>query len=171
MEVSHNFAHRVSSADGKRMSGAISDHFCRENRDFIRSLAILGSFFFVAAAIGYVATMSWDAPIPRDGTTLVVGRDFLNYWMYGRVAGMPDPGQFYDLHTYNGELARFLGPGYPGQNLPNPPSFMLLAWPFARLPYLPALLCWSLLGVSIFAWVATRRIRDRDLLIALAFSP
>ena len=153
------------------MSGAISDHFCRENRDFIRSLAILGSFFFVAAAIGYVATMSWDAPIPRDGTTLVVGRDFLNYWMYGRVAGMPDPGQFYDLHTYNGELAKFLGPGYPGQNLPNPPSFMLLAWPFARLPYLPALLCWSLLGVSIFAWVATRRIRDRDLLIALAFSP
>jgi hypothetical protein len=153
------------------MIAADSDHFSRENRDFIRSLAILGTFFFVVATIGYVATISWVGPIPRDGTTLVVGRDFLNYWMYGRVAGMPDPGRFYDLATYNGELAALLGPGYPGQALPNPPSFMLLAWPFAYLSYLPALLCWTLLGVGTFGWIARRYIGDRRLLIALAFSP
>jgi hypothetical protein len=156
---------------GIAMFAAVSDHFSKENRDFIRSLAIMGTFFFFAAAIGYVATISWVDPIPRDGTTLVVGRDFLNYWMYGRVAGMPDPGRFYDLATYNGELAALLGPGYPGQNLPNPPSFMLLAWPLAYLTYLPALLCWTLFGVGTFAWIAARHIGDRRLLIALAFSP
>ena len=153
------------------MFAAVSDQLSKENRDFTRSLAILGTFFFFAAAVGYVATISWVEPIPRDGTTLVVGRDFLNYWMYGRVAGLPDPGRFYDLATYNGELAALLGPGYPGQALPNPPSFMLLAWPFARLTYLPALLCWTLFGVGSFGWIAARHIGDRRLLIALAFSP
>jgi hypothetical protein len=153
------------------MLAAASDQFSKENRDFIRSLAILSAFFFVVAAIGYVATISWGYPIPRDGSTLVVGRDFLNYWMYGRAAGMPDPGRFYDLATYNGELAALLGPGYPGQNLPNPPSFMLLAWPLAYLSYLPALLCWTVLGVGTFAWIAARHVGDRRLLIALAFSP
>jgi glycosyl transferase family 87 len=153
------------------MIAVVSDHFSKENRDFIRSLAILGTFFFVTAAIGYVATISWVDPIPRDGTTLVVGRDFLNYWMYGRAAGMPDPGRLYDLATYNGELAALLGPGYPGQTLPNPPSFMLLAWPLAYLSYMPALLCWTVFGAGIFAWVAARHIGDRRLLIALAFSP
>jgi hypothetical protein len=153
------------------MFAAVSDHFSKENRDLIRSLAILSTFFFAAAAIAYFATISWVDPIPRDGTTLVVGRDFLNYWMYGRVAGTPDPGRFYDLATYNGELAALVGPGYLGQNLPNPPSFMLLAWPFARLTYLPALLCWTTFGVGTFALIASRHIRDRQLLIALAFSP
>jgi len=153
------------------MFAEVSDHFSKENRDFARSLAILGTFFFVAATIGYVATISWDHAIPRDGTTLVVGRDFLNYWMYGRMTGASDPGRFYDLATYNGELAALLGPGYPGQNLPNPPSFMLVAWPLAYLTYLPALLCWTLLGVGTFGWIAARRIADRRLLIALALSP
>ena len=49
-------------------------------------LAILGAFFFVCAAGGYLYTMAWSGDFPRDGTTLVVGRDFLNFWMYGRAA-------------------------------------------------------------------------------------
>lgn len=153
------------------MSVVVSIPSPDENRDFIRSLAILSAFFFAAVAVGYVATISWVDPVPRDGTTLVVGRDFLNYWMHGRVAGMPDPGRFYDLATYNSELAALLGPGYPGQNLPNPPNFMLLAWPFARLDYLPALFCWTVFGVGTFGYIAAQRFRDPRLLIALAFSP
>ena len=50
----------------------------RDNSETIRALALLGAFFVAVAAGGYLYTMVWSAPFPRDGTSLVAGRDFLN---------------------------------------------------------------------------------------------
>lgn len=58
--------------------------------DVLRALFWLGLFFLAAAAIAYGATVQDGIAIPRDGAGLVVGRDFLNTWMYGRAA-LPDP--------------------------------------------------------------------------------
>jgi hypothetical protein len=88
----------------------------RESHETIRALGVLGAFFFVVAVISYLVTMSWSDAIPRDGTSLVVGRDFLNFWMYGRAAFTPDPSRFYDLAEYHRALDALLGPNYPGQN-------------------------------------------------------
>ena len=147
------------------------EHRNQEHRDAIRAFAYLGAFFFVAVAIAYVLTASWNHPIPRDGTTLVVGRDFLNFWMYGRAAATANPSQFYDALIYNRELTALLGAGYPGQNWSYPPSVMILAAPFGQLSYLTALLCWTVLGVVIFLWVARRHLTDPRLLVALVLSP
>jgi len=143
----------------------------RENNDAIRALSLLGAFFFAVAVIGYVLSASWHGDIPRDGTSLVVGRDFLNFWMYGRAAPTADPSRFYDAATYNGALQALLGANYPGQNWSYPPSIFFLAAPFGQLGYLTALLLWTLLGVTIFFSVARRHIADNRLLVALMLSP
>jgi hypothetical protein len=142
-----------------------------ENREAIRSLSILGGFFFVVALIGYLVTASWQPEIPRDGTTLVVGRDFLNFWMYGRAAPTPDPGRFYDAAEYNRALEALLGANYPGQNWSYPPSVLFLAAPFGQLGYLPALFLWTVLGATVFFAVARHHIADNRLLAALLLSP
>ena len=142
-----------------------------ENRETVRMLAILGAFFFVCALGGYLYTMSWRADFPRDGTTLVIGRDFLNFWMYGRAAADADPSRFYDPALYARALEALLGPNYPGQNWSYPPSIMFFAVPFGQLGYLPALLIWTLLGGALLFAVARRHIADNRLLAALMLSP
>jgi hypothetical protein len=136
-----------------------------------RALALLGAFFFIVSVAGYLVTMSWVAPIPRDGTSLVVGRDFLNFWMYGRAALNADPGRFYDLVDYHRALDALLGANYPGQNWSYPPSIFFLAAPFGQLPYLQALLVWTLLGAALFIAAARAHIGDNHLRLALVLSP
>jgi hypothetical protein len=141
-----------------------------EDHALIRSFVILSAFFVVATGIFYVLTISWTSPIPRDGTGLVVGRDFLNFWMYGRAASMPDPGRFYDSRIYNGELAAMLG-SYLGHNWAYPPSIMLVAAPFGQMSYLAALACWTGLSGLTFLLVAREYLNDLRLLIAVALCP
>jgi hypothetical protein len=143
----------------------------QENRETIRALAVLAAFFVAIAAGGYVYTLSWSAPFPRDGTSLVVGRDFLNFWMYGRAALTADPSRFYDLAEYHRALAALLGPNYPGQNWSYPPSIFFIAAPFGLLAYLQALLVWTLASSALFFAVARRHVADSRLLIALTLSP
>lgn len=143
----------------------------KEQRETARALALLSLFFAVLLAGAYVYTANWGEAIPRDGTSLVIGRDFLNFWMYGRTALTPDPGRFYDAIAYNRELATLLGGGYPGQNWSYPPGIMLAALPFGQLSYVQALLCWTLLGMALFFVVARRHLSDPRLLLALVLSP
>jgi hypothetical protein len=137
----------------------------------VRTLTWASAVFAALTAIHYVCTISWVQPFPRDATTLVVGRDFLNFWMYGRAAWMDEPSRFYDLHAYHGALAELLGPGYPGQNWSYPPSVLLLAAPFGRLPYFAALLCWTLAGLGLFLWAVSHRVSERRLLLPIMLSP
>jgi Glycosyltransferase family 87 len=137
----------------------------------IRVLTITGLAFAGLTAIFYVWKLSWAGPIPRDASTLVVGRDFLNFWMYGCAAWLPDPSRFYDPHLYNDALAALLGPDYPGQNWSYPPTIMLLAAPFGRVGYVSALLCWTVAGLGIFIAVARRIVGERHLLIPILGSP
>lgn len=143
----------------------------RENRETIRALVILGAFFVVLVAGGYLYTMSWSGPFPRDGTSLVAGRDFLNFWMYGRAATDSDPSRFYDAAEYHRALEALLGPNYPGQNWSYPPSIFFVAAPFGQLSYLQALAIWTLLGAALFFAVARHHIPDNRLLTALMLSP
>jgi hypothetical protein len=142
-----------------------------ESRETLRALALLGAFFFIVSVAGYLATMSWVAPIPRDGTSLVVGRDFLNFWMYGRAALTPEPSRFYDILEYHRALEALLGPNYPGQNWSYPPSIFFLAAPFGQLSYLQALLVWTALGAALFIGVMRAHIGDNHLRLALVLSP
>lgn len=142
-----------------------------EDRAFYRDLLLFGLILFGSTLAVYLFTTRWQLPFPQDNTTLVFGRDFLNFWMYGRAAVMPDPGRFYDVDTYNQALLALLGPGFPGQNWSYPPSIMLIALPFGQLGYLTALACWTVLGVGLFLWVAKDHVRDLRTLLLVLISP
>ncbi len=142
-----------------------------KDREFLRDLSWLAVVMVALAAIGYLATVDWSKAYPRDSSTLIVGRDFLNIWMYGRAALEPDPGRFYDVATYNRELEALLGPGYPGQNWPNPPSFFLISLPFGMLNFYPALFAWLSLSLVLFILAAGRELSHWRLLIPVVLSP
>jgi hypothetical protein len=153
------------------MSIALPNASENASRDALQAFVVLGALAFAGIGLAYLVTISWVAPIPRDSTGLVVGRDFLNFWMYGRAAALPDPQRFYDPLVYGRELSALLWPDYPGQNFSYPPTLMLIAAPFGRLPYMPALLAWTVLGLAAFIAVAQQHLLDRRTLIALVLSP
>jgi hypothetical protein len=153
------------------LDGLTPDFDTPRDREFLRDLTWLAVAMFALAAIGYLATVDWSKAFPRDSSTLIVGRDFLNIWMYGRAALEPDPGKFYDIATYNRALEALLGPGYPGQNWPNPPSFFLISLPFGALNFYPALVGWLTIGLMLFVVAARRELSDWRLLIPVVFSP
>ncbi|HLN08847.1 MAG TPA: glycosyltransferase family 87 protein [Xanthobacteraceae bacterium] len=153
------------------MPDACSHDPAADSRSLLQAFALLSAAFVVMAAVRYLSTISWVDHFPRDATTLVVGRDFLNFWMYGLAAATPDPGRWYDPAIYNGELAALLGPDYPGQNWSYPPSIMLVAAPFAALSYLQALACWTAASVLLFVLVARAHLNDRRALLAVLLSP
>jgi hypothetical protein len=154
-----------------RFAGLLPPALEADDRAFFRDLALLGSVLFAATIIAYACTTDWTGTIPRDGTTLAVGRDFLNLWLYGRAAGSADPGRFYDLAAYHDALRSLLGMELDGQNWSYPPSVMFLAAPFGQLGYLAALVCWTLSGIAVFLVVARRHVTDWRVLIPIAVSP
>src|SRR5207302_1026406 len=141
------------------------------NAEFLRALLLLGSALFALTLLTYFCTVHWTWPFPRDKTTLVVGRDFLNLWMYGRAVFDAEPARFYDVVTYNDELARLLGPGYPGQNWPNPPTALVVMAPFGLLGYFPALAAWFAVGLLAFYLAGRREVADLRTLAVVLVSP
>lgn len=129
----------------------------------LRLLWIGAGLLWLVFLPAYLRTITPGHGIARDGTSLVVGRDFLNIWMYGRAAWASDPARYYDMPTYLAALGPVVGEGYPGQLWSYPPVALLIAAPFGLLPYLPALLLWTLAGLGVLAaalrlWTADWRI-------------
>jgi len=148
-----------------------NDKLLDSDRRLLRDFLILGGAFFVVAMLVYVALLSHGAPFPRDGSGLVVGRDFLNFWMYGRAAASDQPWAWYDIDTYQRAIAAIVGPHYPGQIWSYPPSLMLLTAPFGQIAYLPALAVWTVMGLAILLGVARWQGWNRQVLLATLVSP
>jgi hypothetical protein len=70
-------------------------------------------------------------PYPRDIHGYALGRDFLNFWTYGREAWSGEAGRFYDIALYNEHLGRLVWPDYQTQQWSYPPHLLLLAAPSA----------------------------------------
>jgi hypothetical protein len=156
---------------GPGFAGLLPSALAGDDRVAFRDLALFASAMFALSIVVHACTISWSEAIPRDGSTLVVGRDFLNLWMYGRAAATDDPGRFYDLAAYRAALRDLLGMELTGPNWSYPPSVMFLAAPFGQLGYLTALTCWTMTGVAVFFAVARRNVADWRVLIPILISP
>jgi Glycosyltransferase family 87 len=141
------------------------------NAEFLRALVVLGGALFVLTLASYLITTNWAGAFPRDKATLVVGRDFLNLWMYGVAAFEVNPARYYDIVTYNDTLAHLLGPGYPGQNWPNPPTALVVMAPFGVLKYFPALFAWFAVSLLAFYLAGRREVKDLRVLLIVLVSP
>ncbi|HEV7634500.1 MAG TPA: glycosyltransferase family 87 protein [Bradyrhizobium sp.] len=164
---------RAANAGGLRrfFKALVPETDAPEDAEFLRALLLLGGALFALTMLTYFCTTDWTSPFPRDRATLVLGRDFLNLWMYGRAVLDLDPARFYDLATYNAELAKLLGPGYPGQNWPNPPTALVVMAPFGLLAYFPALIAWFAIGILAFYLAGRRAVSDARILAVLLLSP
>ena len=140
--------------------------------EFLRALLVLGGALFVLTIASYLATTNWAGAFPRDKATLVLGRDFLNLWMYGRALFEGgEPARFYDVAIYNDALAHMLGPGYPGQNWPNPPTALVVMAPFGLLSYFAALMAWVFVSFLAFYLAGRGEFADLRTLAIVAVSP
>ena len=162
---------RPANAFTRWLSGCLPSGLGVHDRPVYRDILLFGGILFALTAIAYVATISWTTTIPRDGTSLAVGRDFLNFWMYGRAAWSDNPGAFYDIPAYHAAIRDLTGYSLNGQNWSYPPSIMLLAAPFGQLDYLTALGIWTLAGLAFFVAVARRNVSDWRVLLPVLISP
>ena len=137
----------------------------------LRLLTWAAVALFVAYGAVYLAGLDFAHAIPRDGKLHVVGRDFLNFWMYGRAAFEAHPERYYDLWTYFAATDAITGPGYPQQLWSYPPTLMLLAAPFGLLAYLPALALWTAIGIPVFILGLRLWTRDSRYIVPLLLSP
>src|SRR3989337_1558322 len=142
-----------------------------ESSERLRLLNWAALLLFVAYGAVYVSTLDFAHPIPRDAKVHVIGRDFLNFWMYGRAAFEADPGQYYDLRSYWAAADAVTGPGYPPQLWSYPPSVMLLAAPFGAMPYMVALAIWTAIGIAAFIVALRLWTKDPRFLLPLLLPP
>jgi hypothetical protein len=137
----------------------------------LRLLTWAAALLFVAYSAVYVSTLDFGHLLPRDGKVHVIGRDFLNFWMYGRAAFEPHPERYYDLGTYWAATNAITGPGYPPQMWSYPPSVLLLAAPFGLLPYMAALALWTAIGIAAFIFGLRLWTKDSRYLVPLLLAP
>lgn len=117
---------------------------------------ITGCLLYALGAYGYLS-----AP---------VGGDFINYWS-GPAIAAADPTLFFDLPRYHeAQQALLGGETLVARNWSYPLHNLFFFAPFAALPYLPALLLWSLLGAGLFLYTL-RRVLPLRLRLALLVSP
>jgi alpha-1,2-mannosyltransferase len=135
--------------------------------DIYKKMAVAATVFAVIFEAGYLAT---SAP-PYDRFGYLIGRDFVSTWMGAHSALAGGPAAWFDFDTYNAALAARFNPAFPHHSWSYPPHLLLLIWPLAFLPYLPAYLVWCALGMALYVLAASEGGRRRERLFMLAVAP
>lgn len=136
---------------------AQGSQFGRTDRIMLVTLGVLLS------ALAYLGIL-WTTP--DFAVVLPFGRDFLNFWMGGRMALQGRADVLVDLARYDQtarELFHFSDDLFV---FSYPPPILPFLVPFGALPYAPALVLWT--GLNLGALWATARLVSSDSRIALA---
>jgi len=100
------------------------------------------------------------------------GRDFVNYWMGGRLALEGRLEVLADLRAYNALIATQFG--HTAEDFfvfSYPPNLLPFLVPFGALPYLPAVTAWTAINLALLAWSVRLIDPDRRALVAACLSP
>ena len=101
-----------------------------------------------------------------------LGRDFVNYWMGGRLALDGHLDLLTDLRAYNALIVELFGHSADDFFVFSyPPSLLPFLVPFGALPYLPALILWTGINLALLVWSARLLGADRRAQIATVLSP
>ncbi|HEY1545848.1 MAG TPA: glycosyltransferase family 87 protein [Xanthobacteraceae bacterium] len=131
---------------------------------------IYGGFAFSLAVVIAICR-PWDLA-DRFMIGAPFGRDFVNYWMGGRLALDGHLALLTDFRTYNTLIAeRFSHTTDDFFVFSYPPNLLPFLVPFGALPYLPALIIWTAINLALLVWSARLLGADRRVQIATALSP
>jgi alpha-1,2-mannosyltransferase len=139
----------------------------QSNAELFRKLALASGIMVAVLEVGYLLS----SPLPYDPIGYLVGRDFANTWLGGRLALTGDPGAHFGFVAYNMALKEMFGPDYPTHIWSYPPHSLLLTWPLALMPYLTAYLVYTMLGLALYLAVVSDGERRVDHLLLLTLAP
>jgi hypothetical protein len=86
-------------------------------------------------------------------SSTMIGRDFTNLWVAGKLVLSGQASCAFDVDCFRSAMAQDLGL-VARQNYSYPPHALFLAAPFALLPYMPALVVWTVTGIIFFSLCA-----------------
>jgi len=135
---------------------------------------LAGALLALPASLIIIAELSWPEAGLLQRNHFYLGTDFVNYWSGARLAISGAVDVVYDLPRYFAVLRQWFSPEMRGMNFSYPPHALLLLAAFGALPYLAALVLWSLTGVCAFIAVALGRLprrEDATLLLAIVLAP
>ena len=110
------------------------------------ALQLAAFAFFVAGTPGAFTRM------PDPPTTT----DFASFYTAGRLADLGRAPDAYDPAAHARAEAAVIAPGVEEKRFLNPPVFLLVCAPLARLPYLPAFILFELATFLPWLWLTTR---------------
>ncbi len=92
----------------------------------------------------------------------MVGRDFVNIWQGGQMAATGQSARVYDRPAYREDLKK--NAGVSGIfAFSYPPHMLVFSIPFGALPYLSAMITWSIVTLGLFILAARPWLRDAGL--------
>ena len=103
-----------------------------------------------------------------DFANHALGRDFVNYWTAGHLVAERHVAAIFDPISFLNAEHRLFDPALPFHFWSYPPPALFLVTPLGLIPYIPALIAWSVFGVVILIPVARRMFadpRERALLV------
>jgi hypothetical protein len=136
-------------------------------RDAFWKLALAIGVMVVVLEVGYLIY----SPYPYDPIGYLIGRDFVNTWLGGRLALGGNPAPYFGFEAYRQLLFDNFGPNYPTHIWSYPPHLLLFTWPLALLPYMPAYVVFSAAGLLLYLAVASEGSRRWDHLLLLLLAP
>jgi hypothetical protein len=141
---------------------------CCSDRDY--RLLVYGGFA-LATALAIALYRPWN--LTDDFMVgAPFGRDFVNYWMGGRLALDGRLDLLTDMRAYNALIVeRF---GHSAEDFfvfSYPPSLLPFLVPFGALPYVPALVVWTAGNLALLAWSVRLIGADRRPMVAACLSP
>ncbi|MBA4274998.1 MAG: hypothetical protein C0436_05025 [Alphaproteobacteria bacterium] len=113
--------------------------------------------FFVLLTCITVAGIVVTAQGPMDAMGRPIGTDFAGIWSAGVMTRTQGPEQAYDFAAHNALQRNIFGEETLPLGYHYPPIFTLVVEPLSRLPYLPALIVYQLVGFALY-WLTMRHI-------------
>jgi hypothetical protein len=107
---------------------------------------------------------------PVDPFGEPIGRDFTAFYNAGRVANAGHAASAYNPDVINASVHAVNRADYPMAWV-YPPTFLFIASPLARLPYLPALLLWYAIGLVAIGLVLAAILPNRRAVMVALASP
>jgi hypothetical protein len=186
-QVLFSFFSRTGGVSAPARPGApafVANRALKELRDTLSMHGLSPSLVWRFAVAGFAAFALWwigsdllslahNGLVWRysDGQGLVFGRDFFNFWFYGREAWGPDPGRYYDYQQYWAFVASYAGKPEWTPLWSYPPTMMLIAAPFGLLPYGLAYAAWLALGIVMFFLSVRPYLSEKTIFIFLMACP
>ncbi len=106
-----------------------------------------------------------------DFANHALGRDFVNYWTAGHLVAEGHIATIFDPVRFLNAEHRLFDPALPFHFWSYPPPALFLVTPLGLVPYIPALILWSLFGIAILIPVARRMFADPKERILLVCAP